>query len=192
MKLLFWFSVSSILYTYVGYPCLLFVCSRLFPRKVKKAYLSSQPMVSIIIAARNEERNIRTRIENLLRQNYPPEKMEIIIISDGSTDSTTHVVNEYIHGLIPLKRESGSPTIKLFQYKIPRGKPYALNLGVQKASGEKIIFSDARQEFATEAIKELVSNFNDPEVGCVSGELIFFRDPQSVIKKGMSIYCNYE
>jgi len=98
-EFLFWFSLIFIVYTYAGYPVLLFVWSRLFPRPVRKAYLKPEPMVSVVIAARNEEKNIRPRIENLVQQEYPANKLEIIVVSDGSDDGTVPIVRSLIEEL---------------------------------------------------------------------------------------------
>ena len=95
MKNLFWLSLFFIFYTYIGYPCLLFIWARLFSQKVSKSYITPEPLVSIVISAQNEEKYIKKRIENLFNQKYPSDKMEIIIISDGSTDSTNEIVGEF-------------------------------------------------------------------------------------------------
>lgn len=179
MKLLFWFSLIFIIYTYLGYPLILFIWSKLFPKRVNKKYI--EPFVSVVIAAHNEEKNIKGRIENLLEQDYPKEKLEIIVVSDGSTDGTNEVVREF--------RPDG---IKLLNYNGRKGKPYALNLGVREAKGEIIVFTDARQRFEKNAIKELVANFNDSKVGCVTGELVFYKNSESKIKEEMGAYWNYE
>jgi len=186
MKFLFWFSLSFILYTYAGYPCLLFVWSKLFPKKVNKAYLSPEPMVSVVVAARNEETNIGARIENFLEQDYPLEKMEIIIVSDGSTDATNDIVRQFASANV------GQCALKLIELDDSKGKPNSLNIGVQQATGEFIVFADARQKFEPNAVKELMANFNDPKVGCVSGELLFYEDSDTNIKTEMAFYWNLE
>ena len=191
---MFWFSILFIAYTYIGYPCLLFLWARLFPKKVNKAFLSPAPEISIIIAARNEENNIRERIDNLVCQNYPQEKMEIIVVSDGSTDATNTLVHDMIYDLNSLNPSERSflGKIKLIEMVSPKGKPYALNAGVDQAMGEFIVFADARQRFEKDAIQHLIANFHDPTVGCVSGELVFYEETHTTIRAEMGAYWNYE
>jgi len=144
-----------------------------------------------VVAAHNEEQNIENRIKNILSQSYPRKCMEIIIVSDGSTDGTNNIVNQLIsqhsqpdsQGIIP---------INLICYSPPRGKPFALNKGVFAATGEIIIFADSRQRFAEDAIQQLVNNFYDERIGCVSGELIFEETVGSSIQAEMGIYWNFE
>ena len=185
MKLIFYFSLLFILYTYAGYPLLLYVAARLFPRKVAKAPLLPEPLVSVVVAARNEEDCIGRKIETLLGQDYPPEKLEVIIVSDGSNDRTNAIVEEYVRR-VPAAR------LRLIALEENKGKPSALNAGVAAARGGYIVFADARQEFGSSAVRELVSNFSDPSVGSVSGELVFREDSHTDIKSEMGFYWNME
>jgi cellulose synthase/poly-beta-1,6-N-acetylglucosamine synthase-like glycosyltransferase len=188
-EFLFWFSLIFILYTYTGYPALLFVWSRLFPKPVRKAYLKPEPTVSVVIAARNEERNIGARIENLTQQDYPAEKLEIIVVSDGSDDGTVQIVRSLIE---EFERHPGRPFLKLIEISENKGKPHALNLGLGAAKGDFIVFADARQEFNDTAIKELLANFNDPTVGSVSGELLLVDGVLDGSPVEMGVYWAYE
>lgn len=154
-------------------------------------------MVSVIIAARNEEKNIRRRIHNILDQDYAKDKMEIIIVSDGSTDATNDIVREFIP--VNQKGSYSNPdvpcTMKLIELDETKGKANALNIGIQQATGEFIVFADARQDFERNAIKELVANFNDQSVGCVSGELLLCGGPDTSMKREMremGLYWNFE
>jgi len=186
MRLLFWFSLVFIIYTYAGYPCLLWIWSRLFPKKVSKAIPTALPLVSIIIAAHNEEKNIQARLENLIEQNYPSNKLEIIVASDGSTDATCNIVSRFI------EHHPAPPSIYLIEIQENRGKPHALNMAAQKARGQYLVFTDARQKFESNAVRELIGNFSDPAVGCVSGELVFYEDSDTNIKAEMGFYWNLE
>ena len=140
-------------------------------------------MVSVVIAAKNEENNIDQRLTNLLEIEYPAHLFEIIVVSDGSEDDTNQLVSQYtdIH-----------KNIKLISYSLSKGKPFALNRGIQDAKGEIIVFADSRQRFHNRAVAELAANFNDPDVGCVSGELIFYENHDSNIQKEMGAYWHYE
>ncbi|MCK4537873.1 MAG: glycosyltransferase family 2 protein [Candidatus Krumholzibacteria bacterium] len=190
LKTAFWISFLFITYTYAGYPFILFLLARFFQMKVHRATPDDPPSVSIIIAAKNEETNIRKRLENLLAQDYPSGKMEIIVISDGSSDSTGTIVNEYVGTWPPGDPENS--TILLITHTENRGKPAALNAGLEIATGDVIVFTDARQEFESNAISELIANFGDPGVGAVSGELMFRKDGDTAIRAEMGLYWNYE
>jgi cellulose synthase/poly-beta-1,6-N-acetylglucosamine synthase-like glycosyltransferase len=193
-EFIFWFSFLMIGYTYLGYPFVLLVWSRIISKNVSKEYITPEPMISIIIAAYNEEKNIGRRIENLLKQDYPADKMEIIVVSDGSTDLTTNIVErlQKNNNKNPKTAEISPSRLKLIELKENLGKPNALNLGVSQSVGEFIIFTDTRQEFKSDAIKELIANFNDPDVGCVSGELVFRTDSSGAMPKEMDIYWDFE
>ncbi len=175
----FWAALACIIYTYTGYPILLWFLSRVSPHEVSKAPIF--PVISIVIAARNEAAIIARRLDNLLAQDYPLHKVEIIVISDGSTDSTNEIVSSYF-----------DRNVRLVKLENRMGKAEALNQGVAVAKGEIIIFTDARQQFEPDAVSELVANFNDPLVGCVSGELVLVKDDRSQIQAEMGFYWNYE
>src|SRR5436190_404109 len=161
MAFVFWTSIGLIAYVYAGYPLLLAVwstCRRL--SNPQSALRNPQfPGVSIVIAARNEGPRIAARIENLLSLDYPASRRQIIVVSDGSTDETLDVLFRYQKVAHVISVPAG-------------GKANALNVGVARATNEIVIFADARQVFARDALRELVAPFADPEVGAVSGELL--------------------
>jgi biofilm PGA synthesis N-glycosyltransferase PgaC len=161
MRLLFWMSALGIGYVYVGYPVLLAVWAacRRRPIRTPADPAAMPPRISIVIAARNEAARLPARIENLLALDYPSDRREIIVVSDGSTDKTREVLSQYRDLLHPL----AAP---------PRGKAAALNLGVAHATGEILVFADARQMFAPGALRALAAPFGDPAVGGVTGELV--------------------
>lgn len=194
MKILFWFSLAFILYTYAGYPLVLWAWARLRPRPVAKARPGAEPLVTAVVAARNEGEAIGKRIENLLSQNYPPYKLEIIVVSDGSTDETDAVVEEFAkRDATTIQRGSDRiPRLRLVKIAENRGKPSAINRGVALAHGEIIVFADARQDFDANAVRELVSNFTDPSVGSVSGELVFHEHSDTDVKAEMGLYWAVE
>ena len=180
MTTLFFVSVAVVLYAYVIYPTVIVVWANLFPRRVEKRY--RQVPVSVVIAARNEETNITARLENLLAQEYPLALLEIIVISDGSTDRTAE-----------LARLFTTRGVKVIECSAPVGKAAALNIGVASASHGIIVFGDARQRFSPNAIAELISAFHDDRVGAVSGELILLRgDDVSDVHDGVGLYWKYE
>lgn len=176
MFVLLIFSVIIPIYTYAVYPIIL----SFFSKKDFKKNDSYTPLVSVIVAAYNEEKVIEKRILNLLELEYPKEKIEFIIASDGSGDDTVNIVNKY------------SDCITLLD--LPRGgKVKALNAAVQCAKGEILVFSDANTMYEKSAIKKLVRHFEDDRIGCVSGQLRYEINSESGEgAKSEGIYWKYE
>lgn len=175
----FWLSFLLILYTYAGYPVLLYGVAKVFKKPVHKK--PAQPKVSIIISAFNEEKNIENKLHNLLSLDYPKEKLDILIGSDGAWDKTDEIISRF-----------PSQQVRFFRFVKNQGKPTILNALVRESRGSILIFTDVRQEFDKNAIKELVANFEDPQIGCVSGELHFKKAENSAIGEGMGAYWAYE
>ena len=177
---LFIVSAAVVLYAYLAYPAIVMAWAALRARRVEKRY--RQIPVSVVIAARNEEDNISSRIENLLAQEYPRELLEIIVVSDGSTDRTAELTRLY-----------AAERVQLLECSAPVGKATALNIGVAAATRDIVVFADARQRFSPNAIAELVSVFHDPVVGAVSGELILVAgDEVGEVHEGVGLYWRYE
>ena len=179
MEALFFISAGFIVYTYVVYPLVIYVCGTLFPRAVEKRY-QALPL-SVVLAVKNEEINIKTRIENLLAQEYQEDLIEIIVVSDGSTDRT-----------VELARAFEDERVKVIESPTPMGKSGALNIGVEHASNDIIVFADARQKFGDNVFAELVAMFYDESVGAVSGELVIERGISSEVHEGVGLYWRYE
>jgi cellulose synthase/poly-beta-1,6-N-acetylglucosamine synthase-like glycosyltransferase len=166
MALVFWCSVALVAYVYVGYPILLWFWARVRPAPELKLGPTDDrstsgagvPGVSIVIAARNEARRLPARLTNLLALDYPASRRQIIVVSDGSTDDTLDVLARF-RGLV---EAVALP---------PGGKALALNAAVARARFEIVVFADARQTFAPDALGRLVAPFADPRVGAVTGEL---------------------
>ena len=178
MTILFWALFFSIIYCYFIYPFIIFLLARLKSAPVRKACI--EPTVSIVISLYNEEDVIGAKINNLLEMDYPTEKVEILIGSDGSTDRTHDIVRQF-----------SDKRINLFINPIRRGKMATINELVPRAKNEIIFFTDARQIMDIDAVRKLVTNFADPQIGCASGELIFVtRDGGT--SKGVNFYWNYE
>ncbi len=175
---LFWFSIFILFYIYFGYPLLLWFWAKLFPRPVRVS--QRFPTVSIVLSAFNEEKTIKEKLENLLSLNYPSEKLEIVVGSDGSTDRTASLLKQY-----------EGKKVKVLIAHERGGKPRMLNRLVREARGEILVFTDARQKIASSGIRHLVKNFNDPVVGCVSGELLF-GEINGTVGEGVNVYWRYE
>ncbi len=158
MSVLFWTCAAVIAYVYVGYPLMLRAWARLRPRP-HSADLGQTPLLAIVIAARNEGARLAARIDNLLHLDYPPDRRQIIVVCDGCTDDTERV----------LARNAGVVEAVVLPAS---GKAASLNAGVARARGEIVVFADARQVFARDALRQLVAPFGDSAVGAVTGELL--------------------
>lgn len=159
------FGMSSglILYAYAIYPALLTVLSS--RRRPSPPLPSAWPTVTVLVSVFNEEKHIRERIENLLSLDYPADKLDILVGSDGSTDRTNEMVQSY-----------SDPRIRLHAFMTRRGKPGVLNELVGGAKGEILVFTDANTMFAGDALRKLVRHFMDPRIGGVCGQLILHGD----------------
>lgn len=179
MKLLFWFCFVFTAYAYFGYAVWLWFYVRLHRRSVVQNVIN--PTVSIVIAARNEEANLPAKLENLRRLNYPRDRLQVVIASDGSTDRTAFILqNEQTLPLVPVILEES------------KGKALALNQAVKHATGEILVFLDARQSVDPNAVSELVSCFVDPAVGAVSGELLLDDAAGAPSSDALGIYWKIE
>lgn len=179
MSTLFWICVLLILFAYVGYPLLLYFLARFWPRPVRRANIF--PRTTIILAAHNEQENLGRKLENLDQLDYPADQLEIVVVSDGSTDLTNKILKAW-EG--PSRRAVILPT--------HQGKASALNSGIYEARSEIIIFTDARQILAPDSVKNLVANFADPTVGCVSGDIILGDPAACAPINGLGAYWQME
>ncbi len=179
MKALFWISLAGIVYTYVGYPLVMFLLARFFPRPWKRADTAAS--VSIVMAVHNGAQRIQAQVEHLLW--LEPELVrEVIIVSDGSNDGTAEMLNHL--------QRSRLQTIILPEQV---GKAAALNHAIAHATGEILLFIDIRPKVVPGALQKLLSNFADPSVGCVAGELILNTDGHDAAASAVSgVYWKYE
>lgn len=168
-------------YTYAGYPFLLFFFS-LFTRKKRVLDTAYLPTVTLIIPAYNEEECIEKKIKNALELDYPTDKLEILIASDASSDSTV------------AKAQGFSSRVRVLDYRERGGKMGTVNKAVREAKGEILVLTDANAMFARYTIKELVKHFCDPKVGCVCGAKIIRNQAMDMNSTGMgeSSYWRYE
>lgn len=164
-------------YTYVGYPALLWLISRLKTGSGEtNRETGALPTVTVIIAAHNEEANIGARIENILQGDYPREKQQIVVACDGCTDRTAEIARGFENVVV---------------LELPkRGKASALNEAVATAQGDVLAFTDARQRFAPDALILLVNRVSCPNVGAVGGELILI--DHAGAPQAMGAYWAYE
>jgi len=178
--LIFWTSLLLLIYAYLGYPALIGTWALLRPRPtVRSAIL---PTVTIVVVAHNEVERIGARIENLRSLDYPRGSLEILIVSDGSTDGTAERA-----------RACNPEGVQVIAFTARRGKPAVLNEIVLRSRGDIVVLADARQRFDPGALRALVARFADPEVGAVSGDLILTGDGErTAVGQGVGAYRRYE
>ena len=172
---IFWASVLTVFYTFFGYPLLLCVLTRFYSRRIRKAPIT--PSVSLLIAACNEEKTLPRKLQNMIKGlDYPADRLEFVIVSDGSTDATNSIL-----------ANKPDPRMKAVLLEQRAGKARALHEGLKHVTGDVVIFTDARQLFEPQAIRRLVQNFADPSVGCVSGHLMLGRlgQPHAISGEGL-------
>jgi len=180
MRWLFWISAGLIAYSYLGYAAWLWIRSRWRARAVRRSAIV--PSVSIVMVVRNEAARLEKKLQNLLALNYPPELREIVVVSYGSTDSTAEILQSYVkqHGVKACMDIEG------------RGKAAGLNSALATAQGEIVFFTDVRQELEPDSLRLLVEGFADPEVGCVSGELMLGDPNSGESGEGIGVYWQIE
>ena len=159
LEIIFWTALGLIVWTHVGYPLAMGLLARLRPRPVAKAAI--EPSVVLIVAAHDEEDVIGRRLENLVALDYPADKLEIVVASDGSTDRTNEIVEEIA---------AREPRIHFLDCE-RGGKTLAQNRAVRETGSELLAFTDANTEWAPDALHKLVANFADEDVAYVSGKL---------------------
>ena len=175
----FWFSIAALAYTYVGYPLLVFFVASLRPRR--HCAETFEPSVSFIITAYNEERDIAAKLENTLALDYPKDRLEVIVASDCSSDSTDEIVQSF-----------AARGVKLYRQPQRFGKTTAQNSAVERAQGEVLVFSDATTMYQPNVVRAMVRNFSDSSVGSVAGRLIYVDPTGSSVGRGAVSYWNYE
>jgi cellulose synthase/poly-beta-1,6-N-acetylglucosamine synthase-like glycosyltransferase len=177
--IIFVIALALIVYTYLGYPVLLYALSRWFGKPVHKDEIL--PRLSIIIAAYNEERDMARKLDETLALDYPKDKMEIIVASDCSSDRTDEIVQGYKNkGVILHSRPKRL------------GKTSAQNHAVEIATGDILIFSDATTYYEKDALRKIVRSFADPQVGAVTGNVIYADRSATDIGLGARSYWGYE
>ena len=178
-SILFWATFTIILYHYCGFPIVTAIAAMIRRKKIDKKDIT--PYVSLIIAAYNEEKVIEEKIKNSFQLEYPKEKMQIIIVSDGSTDNTQKIVDSY--------KCQGVNSLFLPER---RGKTAALNRAVAVATSEILVFSDANSMYEPRAIAQLVANLNDASIGGVCGRKSIVRNAQRESSQGDSLFWDIE
>jgi poly-beta-1,6-N-acetyl-D-glucosamine synthase len=196
MKYLFWFATALVGYSYLGYPAWLWLRSQWSPRPVRRSSgkgsgkSSATPAVSAVMVVRNEEEAIARKLENLMRLDYPQGQLDIVVVSDGSSDRTPAILADYA-GASELPAGARIPVRTLLK-SASQGKAAGLNDAVKLATGEVLLFTDARQPIESGALRLLIENFADPDVGAASGELMLGDPTLGETGKGMGLYWRVE
>lgn len=179
IQALFWTAAAIVVYVYAGYPLLLAVVAACGGRRPVHAE-PAEPPVTLVVSAYNEAAVIDEKIRNSLALDYPPEKLEVLVISDASDDGTDDIV-----------RGTADPRVRLLRMDERGGKTLGLNAAAKQATGEIIVFSDANAMYRADAIRRLVRNFSDPAVGAVVGESTY-GDAIGGADEDESLYWRYE
>ena len=181
LEIIAWACFGLAAYHYVVYPLAVIVLARLAGARAPVAAAAAQPTVALIIAAFNEERVIRAKIQNCLELTYPKDRLTIIVAADGSSDRTPELV-----------RELGDPRIVCLHEPERRGKGAALNRAVAATDAEVVVLSDANNYYSPDAIERLVARLADPGVGGVTGAKRIFEARDRAAAQGDGLYWRYE
>lgn len=183
LEISFWILVGIILYTYLGYGALVIVLGRVkdfFNKEQRVLCRSDEPSVTLLVPAFNEEAWLKRKIENSLRLDYPRDKLKIIVVTDGSNDGSAEIAGR-------------NPRIVHLHQAQRRGKMAAMNRAMKFVDSEIVVFSDANALLNREAVRELVSFFREPAVGCVCGEKrIDIKGRRAAAGAGEGIYWRFE
>jgi cellulose synthase/poly-beta-1,6-N-acetylglucosamine synthase-like glycosyltransferase len=169
-----------LIHTYLLFPLSLPLLASLVRNPRKFSYSDDKPSVSILISAYNEESIIEEKILNSLKLDYPSDKLEILIGTDGCTDRTADIIRRYQH------------QVNLHECKENRGKAAMLNELKSIAKGEVLLFCDANTWFFPNVVQKIIQPFQDPKIGCVCGRLILSDSSQSSLGEGESAYWDFE
>jgi poly-beta-1,6-N-acetyl-D-glucosamine synthase len=180
MVFVFWAAFALLAYTYLGYPAWLWLRGLWRRQPVRRATLI--PSISIILVVRNEESCVESKLRSLLSMKYPAEQVEVIVVSDGSTDGTNRILSSLAQ----------DPRLRVLQQEQPCGKAEGINGALQIARGEIVVFTDARQTIENDSVLRLMDNFADPSVGCASGQLILGDPAAGENASGMGLYWKIE
>jgi cellulose synthase/poly-beta-1,6-N-acetylglucosamine synthase-like glycosyltransferase len=166
-------------WTFFGYPLFMYLLARISPHSIRKDS-SLLPTITLLIPAYNEADVIRPKLENSVSLNYPKDKLQILVIDDGSSDTTPSIVNEFSQQGVTLLRQPERS-----------GKMNAVNLGFKEATGEIVVLSDASPIYDANALSNLASCFADQTVGVVVGALLLW-DAHNSVAKPAGLYWKYE
>jgi len=177
--LVFWTCLTLLFYVYVLYPLTVRVLAARLGVPVRRG--AALPSVTIIVTAYNEERCIRAKLDNISQLDYPPTLLSTVVVSDASSDATEEIARHYDPARVSVLRVEGR-----------RGKTACQNAAAAVARGDVLIFTDATTQLHPQALRRLVENFADSEVGCVSGRVVYVTRDANVTGQGCETYWDYE
>jgi poly-beta-1,6-N-acetyl-D-glucosamine synthase len=180
MRWVFWISVCLVADTYVGYPLWLWLRSYWAPRPVLRGH--EEFTVTAVMVVRNEEAVLARKLENLLSLDYPQDRFDVVVVSDGSTDGTPGILAEF----------EQLPRVRALIKQEAQGKAAGLNDAMQLVTGQLVLFTDARQQIERGALRCLVENFADAEIGAASGELMLGDPATGETSRGTGAYWRIE
>lgn len=183
LQIVFWLAVFIIVWANVGYPLTIIIIGKFIKKKNKKVD-NYEPTVTIMIVAHNEEKVIQKKLENVLKVDYPKDKIEILVSSDNSTDGTNEIVEEFI-------KKHKKSNIRLYKVKERKGKTNAQNEAVRTVKNEILVMTDANAMLKENAVKELVSSF-DANVAYVSGKLVYSNSDDNLTSSTESTYWDLD
>ncbi len=192
MKYVFWLATALVGYSYLGYPAWLWLRSRWSPRPVRRGFVESPaaPAVSAVMVVRNEEAVIARKLDNLLALDYPQAKLDVVVVSDGSSVRTPAILAGYARD--SAVQNSARTRLRTLMKPASQGKAAGLNDAIKLATGEVLLFTDARQQIEAGALRLLIENFADPDVGAASGQLMLGDPTSGETGKGMGFYWRIE
>lgn len=179
MQYPFWAAAVLVIFAYAGYPLAMALWSRLRPRPLQPRPDAELPRIDVLMVVHNAEALVAAKIDNLLRQDYPPQRLRINIVCDGCTDATVSIIEEL-----------ADPRLRLFAYPQRRGKSACLADALPKLDAPVILFTDVRQRLDPQATRKLAQALSDPAVGAASGELVLVAE--NGYGKGIDAYWRYE
>jgi len=189
-ELIFWLAVFFVFYAFLGYPLLLWAIAFVLPNRANKQYgldhygnaiTSDLPRVTLIISVYNEENVIEEKLQNALQLDYPKDRMELLVVSDASSDRTDDKVRNF-----------ASQGVRWLRQDTRSGKTAALNMALPQASGEIIIFSDANSMYDKNAIGNLVRHFKDTSLGFVTGRTKYISKDKDTVSESTNLYTTLE
>ena len=182
LEIIFWALFSVVAWCYAGYPLFMIALARVRPRPVRSPEAAGPSRVTVVVAVRNERAHLAHRVTNILQQEYPADRLDVVVVCNGSTDGSEDVAT---------RLASTDSRVRLLVSAASEGKAGALNAAIGAASGDIIVFADARQSFAPDAVRQLVQPFADATVGAVTGRLLVKRSELASVE-GVRLYWGME
>ncbi len=176
----FWLSAGVVALVYAGYPAFVWLLAQLVGKGAPKKR-DQEPTVTVVVPVHNEEGIIAEKLRNCVAVDYPKEKLQILVASDGSTDGTNGVVRSF-----------ASDGVTLVDLRERGGKTRAINRSMEVAKGDVVVFTDANAFLRPGTVRNLVRNFADPEVGCVCGQRLYVDHKGHRVEEGEGLYWRYE